>query len=95
MSLNTIEDGSGTGSSTRYRPARSRPPNKKPAGSLRRVLDGRKIRLIQRLTLGELEGPAGLATTELLTFNDTAVTGQEAVFLQNAAQFRLVMSQGL
>src|SRR5690606_40487150 len=49
----------------------------------------------ERLTLRELEGPAGLGLAVLLTLDDTAVAGQEATLLEYGAQARLKIGEGL
>ncbi|EGE55629.1 hypothetical protein RHECNPAF_890041 [Rhizobium etli CNPAF512] len=49
----------------------------------------------KRLTLGELEGAAGLCLAVLLAFDDAAVAGQEAALLQHRAQARLEVGERL
>src|SRR5690606_26105455 len=48
-----------------------------------------------RLALRELEGLAGLGAAVLLALDDAAVAGQEAVRLQDRAQRRLIVGQGV
>src|SRR5690606_27854258 len=54
-----------------------------------------KSEMFQRLTLGELEGTTGLGLTVLLTFNNTAVAGQEATLLQSRTQSRFEVGESL
>ena len=54
-----------------------------------------KICLEERLALRELEAAASLRTTVFLTFDGTAIAGQEAFGLDRAAQRRFVLRERL
>src|SRR5688572_9070496 len=45
--------------------------------------------------LGELEGATGLGAAVLFALHHAGVTGKEPAFLEDRAQFRLVMGKGL
>src|SRR3954453_23774499 len=49
----------------------------------------------KRLTLRELEGPAGLGLAVLLTLDHARVTGEEAALLEHGAQLRLEIGERL